>query len=63
MVMKLKEKSFRELSKQYIYLAVAELAAQLAAFFAVYQAAGNSVFKFLVYGLRCGRGFERPEAV
>ena len=33
MVMKLKEKSFRELSKQYIYLAVAKLAAQLAAFF------------------------------
>ena len=31
--MKLKEKSFRELRKQYIYLAMPELAAQLAAFF------------------------------
>lgn len=31
--MKFEEKSFRELSKQYIYLAVPELTAQLAAFF------------------------------
>ena len=31
--MKLKEKSFRELRKQYIYLAVPELAAQIVAFF------------------------------
>ena len=46
--MKLKEKSFRELSKQYIYLAVPELAAQFAEFFeGAGQAAGVLCYCYL----------------
>lgn len=45
--MKLKEKSFRELNQQYIYLAVPELAAQLAAFFAAEQATGVLCYCYL----------------
>ena len=45
--MKLKEKSFRELRKQYIYLALPALAAQLAAFFAAEQATGVLCYCYL----------------
>ena len=48
--MKLKDKSFRELEKQYIYLAVPEIARQLAAFFAdAEQATGVLCYCYLDY--------------